>query len=207
MVKIANLGIADLGVLEAWDRSGMIQASILAGLESHRTIGAVQTRIPEFVNCVSKISLFSFQLWRIGLGEVVSWFQRPSGPPCPAGLVLVYIADFFLNVSRTVLCGGIEPNGHGILVWRSCVTNWVTRNTYWSSTFDFWWFGDNLKSFRHSFAINNIGKTHQFSPKLVKISKNTEKSTKCCFLKSFQHFGGFLLILERTGEYSRCCLW
>ena len=43
MTKIANLEIADLGVLEARDRSGMIQVSILAGLECDRTIGAVQT--------------------------------------------------------------------------------------------------------------------------------------------------------------------
>ena len=71
MAKIANLEIADLVVLEAWDRSGMIQQSILVGLECRRTIGTVQTRISEIVNHDSKISLYSFQFWRIGLGEVV----------------------------------------------------------------------------------------------------------------------------------------
>ena len=49
----------------------MIQESILVGLECHRTIGAVQTRISEIVNHDSKISLYGFQFWRIGLGEVV----------------------------------------------------------------------------------------------------------------------------------------
>ena len=71
MVKIAILEIADLAVLEAWDRSEMIQESIMVGWECHRTIGAVQTWISEIVNHDSKISLYSFQFWRIGLGEVV----------------------------------------------------------------------------------------------------------------------------------------
>ena len=38
----------------------MIQASVLAGLECHRMIGAVQTQIPEIVNRDSKISLYGF---------------------------------------------------------------------------------------------------------------------------------------------------
>ena len=50
----------DLGVLEARDRSGMSNESILAGLECHRTIGAVQTRIPEIVNRDSQNFLYSF---------------------------------------------------------------------------------------------------------------------------------------------------
>ena len=76
MVKTANLGIADLGVLEAWDRSGMIQASILAGLECHRTIGAVQTRIPEIVNRDCQNSLYSFSLVNAlrGLHALQGWF-------------------------------------------------------------------------------------------------------------------------------------
>ena len=87
MAKIAILEIADLVVLEAWDRSGMIQESILTGLECHRTIGAVQTRIPEIVNRDSQNSLYSFQLWRIGLGEVVLLTPTPFGAsmPCRAG--------------------------------------------------------------------------------------------------------------------------
>ena len=87
MAKIANLGIADLVVLEARDRSGMSNESILAGLECHRTIGAVQTRIPEIVNRDSQNSLYSFQLWRIGLGEVVLLTPTPFGAsmPCRAG--------------------------------------------------------------------------------------------------------------------------
>ena len=76
MVKIANLGILDLLVLEAWDRSGMIQESSLAGLECHRTIGAVQTRIPEIVNRDCQNSLYSFSLINAlrGLHALQGWF-------------------------------------------------------------------------------------------------------------------------------------
>ena len=77
MVKIANLGIADLGVLEAWDRSGMTQASILAGLECDRTIGAVQTWIPESVNCASKISLYSW--WKLGQDDSLRGLHALQG--------------------------------------------------------------------------------------------------------------------------------
>ena len=61
--------------------------SSIAGLECHRTIGAVQTRIPEIVNRDSQNSLYSFQLWRIGLGEVVFLIPTPFGAsmPCRAG--------------------------------------------------------------------------------------------------------------------------
>ena len=72
MVKIANLRIADLGVLEAWDRLGMIQESILAALECHRTIGAVQTRIPEIVNRDSQNSLYSFSFGELDLAKLCS---------------------------------------------------------------------------------------------------------------------------------------
>ena len=82
MIKITILEIADLGVLGAWNRSGMSNASILAGLECHRTIGAVQTRIPEIVNRDFQNSLYSFQFWREldqvdslrGLHALQGWF-------------------------------------------------------------------------------------------------------------------------------------
>ena len=76
MVKNANLGITDLGDLEVWDRSGMIQASTLAGLECHRTIGAVQTRIPEIVNRDCQNSLYSSSLVNAlrGLHALQGWF-------------------------------------------------------------------------------------------------------------------------------------
>ena len=85
-----HLEIADLPVLQPWDRSGVYNESILAGLECHRTIGAVQTRIPEIVNRDSRNFLYSFSFGELDYAKLCSWFQRPSGPPCPAGLVLVW---------------------------------------------------------------------------------------------------------------------